>query len=157
MGKQAFIVTRRKIIMIENELKALATKSIQDLKTIYCQYFNDRPLAWNKDYLVNEIGYRMQELALGGLDTDTKEYLKRIKTNESTMAQKPTLPVGSSIMKYYKGKKYIIKVRGKGYELEGEIFNSLSGVARHITGMRISGYLFFDLEKRKKYDRTKEN
>ena len=41
-------------------------------------------------------------------------------------------------------------VRYDGYECNGELFRSLTAVARAITGSRWNGRLFFGLTKRKK-------
>ena len=39
-----------------------------------------------------------------------------------------------------------MKVLGQGFEFEGEIFKSLSAVAKRVTGQHVNGYLFFHLK-----------
>ena len=40
-----------------------------------------------------------------------------------------------------------VKVLAQGFEYEGEIYKSLSAVAKKITGTHCNGYLFFRLTK----------
>ena len=58
----------------------------------------------------------------------------------------PRLPkVGTTITKKYKGKTLNVRVLEKGFEYNGQVFRSLSGVAKHITGSIWNGFLFFGL------------
>ena len=58
----------------------------------------------------------------------------------------PRLPkVGTAITKKYKGKTINVRVLEKGFEYEGQVFRSLSGVAKHVTGSIWNGFLFFGL------------
>jgi hypothetical protein len=58
----------------------------------------------------------------------------------------PRLPaVGTTITKTYKGKTLNVRVLEKGFEYEGQVFRSLSGLAKQITGQIINGFLFFQL------------
>ena len=45
--------------------------------------------------------------------------------------------------KKYKGKTYRVRIVAGGFELEDEFYKSLSAVAFHITGRKISGKEFF--------------
>ncbi len=58
----------------------------------------------------------------------------------------PRLPkIGSILMRKYKGRDIEVKVLETGFEYEGEVYRSLSGLARHIVGYQISGPVFFKL------------
>ena len=59
-------------------------------------------------------------------------------------------PIGTKIIKQYKGRDYVIRVLENGYELDGQRFKSLSGMAKKITGMKISGSAFFGFNLRGK-------
>ena len=54
---------------------------------------------------------------------------------------------GSTITRVYKGETLEVKVLPAGFEYEGEVYKSLSAVAKKITGSHTSGYLFFRLKK----------
>jgi len=54
-------------------------------------------------------------------------------------------PPGSAINRRYKGHEITVKVLDKGFEHQGQVYRSLSAVAREITGTNWNGYLFFGL------------
>jgi hypothetical protein len=56
-------------------------------------------------------------------------------------------PPGSLITRPYKGGTVQVKVLPKGFEYEGEVYRSLSAVAKAVTGSHCNGYLFFRLAK----------
>ena len=55
---------------------------------------------------------------------------------------------GATVSRVYKGREYEVKILPKGYEYDGEIYRSLSAVARAITGTQWNGYNFFNLGKK---------
>jgi hypothetical protein len=56
------------------------------------------------------------------------------------------LPIpGTRLTRVYKGQTLEVQVLASGFEYEGEIYKSLSAVAKHITGSHCNGYLFFRL------------
>ena len=54
-------------------------------------------------------------------------------------------PVGTVIIKNYKGETLEVKVLDNGFEYKGQVFKSISALAVHIVGSPISGYVFFKL------------
>jgi hypothetical protein len=52
-------------------------------------------------------------------------------------------PPGTVITRRYKGEVLQVKVLPHGFEYKGEVYGSLSAVARAITGSHCNGYLFF--------------
>jgi hypothetical protein len=54
---------------------------------------------------------------------------------------------GTVITRTYKGETLHVKVLPHGFEFEGEVFKSLSAVAKAITGQHCNGYHFFRLGK----------
>ncbi len=60
----------------------------------------------------------------------------------------PRLPkVGTIINREYKGQTLQVKVLEKGFEYDEQVYRSLSGLAKHITGQIINGFLFFRLTR----------
>lgn len=55
-------------------------------------------------------------------------------------------PVGSAIVREYKGRTIRVLVLSDGFEWEGERYRTLSAVAKGITGSHINGFRFFRLE-----------
>ena len=54
-------------------------------------------------------------------------------------------PPGSILTRKYKGGVVQVKVLDDGFEHAGEVFASLSAVAKAITGSHCNGFLFFRL------------
>lgn len=61
---------------------------------------------------------------------------------------------GSQLIKAHGGRNHIVGVEAGGFRYEGELFSSLSAIAKHITGTHWNGLLFFGLRKRRSYPPT---
>src|SRR5262249_22412487 len=55
---------------------------------------------------------------------------------------------GTLLTRAYKGQTLQVQVLADGFEFEGKFYDSLSAVARAITGSHCSGYGFFNLGRR---------
>lgn len=58
---------------------------------------------------------------------------------------------GTRLVKAYGGKTHVVEVAKGGMLYEGQLYASLSAVAKVITGTHWNGLLFFGLRKRKVY------
>ena len=89
-----------------------------------------------------------------GKKTSTKKTVsattaKKPRQTKPIGQRDPRLPkVGTIITKEYKGQTINVRVLEKGFEYDGDVFRSLSAVAKHVTGSIWNGYLFFQLIKR---------
>jgi hypothetical protein len=54
-------------------------------------------------------------------------------------------PPGTVITRRYKGAVLQVQVLAEGFEYAGEVFTSLSAVAKEITGSHCNGFHFFRL------------
>lgn len=54
-------------------------------------------------------------------------------------------PVGTTLTRVFKDVEYRVNVVADGFEYDGEVYSSVSRVAKVITGTSYSGYVFFDL------------
>ena len=52
---------------------------------------------------------------------------------------------GTMLIREYQGVEYVVTVTRTGYEYAGQPYNSLSAIARAITGTRWNGRVFFGL------------
>jgi len=57
-------------------------------------------------------------------------------------------PPGTVLTRKYKGETLQVLVLADGFEYAGEVYASLSAVAKAITGSHCNGYLFFRLGQR---------
>ena len=152
---------------VGKELAALQRMSVGDLRSRYTEVFGEATNTWHKDWLVKRIIWRMQALAEGDLterarrraeelanDADLRCRPLRAPAAAQTQAARALangnsrvpLP-GSIITRVYKGETLQVKVLPAGFEYEGEVYKSLSAVAKKITGTHCNGYLFFRLTK----------
>lgn len=58
-------------------------------------------------------------------------------------------PPGTILTRRYRGQVYHVVVRNDGFEYDGQVFRSLSAIAKLITGSHWNGLLFFKIAKAK--------
>lgn len=157
---------------VGKEVATLQRMTVRDLRTRYAEVFGETTRAGNKPWLVKRIAWRLQSLVEGDLserarhraaelanDADIRlsppkanptpqTSASRTKTATLIVAGDDRLPLpGSIITREYKEQMLQVKVLPQGFEFEGEVFKSLSAVAKAITGQHCNGYYFFRLRK----------
>jgi hypothetical protein len=60
----------------------------------------------------------------------------------------PQLKAGTRLLRQWQGQMHEVLVADEGFEYRGKRYDSLSEIARQITGTRWSGPLFFGLKSR---------
>ena len=98
------------------------------------------------------MAYRIQELAYGALPANIRNMLvvagakhSKIRSAAGRSAQTLLMP-GTTLIPEWDEREYRVTVTPDGlYELNGQVFKSLSAAARHITGTRWNGPKFFGL------------
>lgn len=113
----------------------------------------DRPLPPRlyKNTVVMLLGYRLQELALGGLSPETRRHLASLlpksRGGRGGAAPPRRLKPGTRLQRTWQGRTYSVTVLEAGeYEYLGKRYPSLSVIARTITGTPWSGPAFFGLK-----------
>ena len=134
-------------------LAALKAGETADLKQQWRELFGTEPPAFNRAYLQSRLAYRIQELAYGGLKPETvarleaigerldggSVVLRRIRADDRPIA-------GTRLVREHRGVEHVVTVLQDGFEFEGRPYQSLSAIARHITGTRWNGWTFFGLK-----------
>ena len=64
-------------------------------------------------------------------------------TPETSLIIKP----GTKLIREYQGEKHEVITTAEGFRYKGKAFNSLSSIAREITGTRWNGKVFFGVKK----------
>ena len=76
-----------------------------------------------------------------------RPFLKLIEKTERNYAENKLKEVvyenGTKFIRSYKGEKYEVEVLKEGFLFRGEIYKSLSAIARKITGKNWNGKIFF--------------
>ncbi|MEQ9662010.1 MAG: DUF2924 domain-containing protein [Parasphingopyxis sp.] len=106
------------------------------------------------DLLRRGIAYRIQARIHGGLTPATKRAIakaqKRLEQTGSVSSPRDlSIKPGTRLVREWQGKTYHVLVLDTGFEFDNRRYNSLSQIAREITGVHWSGPRFFGLKKRK--------
>lgn len=155
---------------IGHMISRLKRMTVKELREFHLETFGETNPSGNKDYLQKRIAWRLQSKTHGGLseraqaralrlaqDTDirTTAPKRQPATNRSddssqlsprVIDQRIPAP-GSIITRVYKSRSIEVTVRRDGFEYDGELYRSLSAVARAVTGAHQNGFAFFNLTK----------
>ena len=151
-------------------IEALRHMTVGQLKQKYGEVFGEASRSNHKQFLFRRIAWRMQANAWGGLserahrraleiadDADLriraprnflKVELDESRTIETHVAptEDPRLPIpGTMLVRRYRGKDIVVRVREDGFEYDGHIHRSLSSAVRVATGTPWNGFAFFGL------------
>ena len=105
----------------------------------------------SRELVIRAVAYRM-EVALGGLRLEPQRQLRQIatelkQTGGAAKRFRPQLKPGTRLMREWQGRTYEVVVLDDGFSWQGTRCNSLSAIARKITGTAWSGPLFFGLKQ----------
>ena len=151
------------------ELAALGRMTVGELREKYQVVFGEETRSWNKDFLRKRIAWRIQELAEGGLSERARRRAEelacdadlRIRPLEPARLGKTVvrrLPVshdrrlpmpGAVLTRQYQGETVTVNVLDDGFAFRGQVYRSLTAVAKAVTGSHWNGYHFFGLAGRR--------
>lgn len=156
---------------VGKELAALERMTVGELRERYGELFRETTRARNRRWLIKRIIWRMQSREQGGLserarlratelaaDSDLRvtapqqtptgsDAAERTQATTAHFSGSSRTPLpGTLLTRRYKGRLLQVRVLSDGFEFEGEVFRSLSAVAKQITGSHWNGYRFFNLQ-----------
>ena len=137
------------------QLAALKTAPVAELKQKWRDLFDREPPPYNRRFLESRLAYRIQELAYGGLSEETLERLDALADElDSKASRRRTLlssrPIaGTRLIREWNGVEHCVTVHQEDFEYHGRPYKSLSAIARHITGTRWNGLVFFGLKNQR--------
>ena len=136
---------------------ALRIKTPTELREIWRDLMGTEPPPFTRRYLETRLSYRIQELAYGGLKPETRKRLEELaeKWDGDNSAKRrirhDLKPIaGTRLIREWQGQEYVVTVTSDGYEWQGRPYQSLSAIARAITGTRWNGPVFFGLNNYRK-------
>ena len=138
---------------LDSELAALPTLSAHQLRLKWQDLRCGEPTAASsRDLMIREIAYKMQERAHGGLAPAIKRRLRALAAEveangAGAFAPALLLKPGTRLLREWGGKTHTVTVLDDGFEYESERHQSLTQIARRITGSHWSGARFFGLRK----------
>jgi hypothetical protein len=165
-------------VNVAKELAALQRMSVSALREKFAEVFGEATAAGNRTWLVRRITWRIQANAEGDLSERARKRAEELARDADLRITAPkekapavlplprggtkagTLPrqkqderlppPGSVLTRQYKGGTVQVKVLAQGFEYDGEVYGSLSAVAKAVTGSHCNGFLFFGLTKGEK-------
>jgi hypothetical protein len=156
---------------IGQQVAALQRLTIAELKNRYVELFGEHTPANNRIWLSKRIAWRLQALAEGGLSERARQRAAEL-ANDADLRLNPPVPrrpatpapapppplptakatsdkrlppPGTILVRKYRGATLQVQVLHKGFAYNGQVFKSLSAVAKAISGGHCNGYAFFGL------------
>jgi hypothetical protein len=155
---------------IGKEVAAMQRMTATQLRERYEDVFREACRSNHKEWLVKRIAWRLQANEEGDLSEHARQRAAEL-ANDADLRMKapprktePPAPGGRKVQttiarthdsrvpmpgtvlaRQYKGRAIQVTVLPNGFEHEGEVFPSVSAVAKAITGSHTSGFLFFNL------------
>jgi hypothetical protein len=155
---------------VSKEVAALQRMTTPELRARYAEVCGDGTASNNRVWMVKRIAWRLQAQVEGDLTERARRRAAELANDADLRLRPPVLkavddaapeltktravrfqadnrvpPPGTVITRVYKGETLQVRVLADGFEFEGEAYNSLSAVAKHITGSHCNGYLFFNM------------
>ncbi len=149
------------------EIAALPRLRVSELRAKFAIVFGEPTPSHNKVWLVRRIAWRLQAQAEGDLserarqraaalvaDADLRLSAPSAQATTATLEQPPNLRLptddrlprpGTILTRRYKGRTVQVEVLEHGFTFEGQVYRSLSAVAKAVTGSHCSGHFFFGL------------
>jgi hypothetical protein len=143
----------QKIDSTRDLIRRLPTAGREELLRLWLENFG-RPASpgLRRSLILPILAYRIQEAVYGGLDPESERRLREAvgdpkrhgtKKTEKAQAFKP----GTRILREWKGQIHEVLITSSGFEYKGEIFRTLSPIAKRITGTHWSGPAFFGTKR----------
>ncbi len=147
---------------IGRQIAALRRMKAKELRARYAEVFGEETRSGNRDSLLKRIAWRLQSQAEGGLSERARRRAEQLARDADIRVTAPVNgrtragpapasrddrlpPPGTVIIRTYKGEDVQITVLDDGFEHEGEVYRTLSAVAKAVTGSHLNGFAFFRL------------
>jgi len=133
-------------VSIKQQIASLDAMSSDELRDKWRRLTASPPPPISPSLLRLALAYEIQAKALGGLSRATQQRLDQI-ANAKTKTT--AAPPGTRLVREWGGKLHVVTIdEQKTIHWNEKRWNSLSEVAREITGTRWSGPAFFGLKRR---------
>ncbi len=133
---------------LEQDITRIDGMNVDALRVEWRRVFGtDPPPAFSKDLLSRAIANRLQELALGAVNPSTSRLLRSLLKPGAEPPRQ--VKIGSVIVREHRGIIHEVLVTPDGFCWRGKTYDSLSTVAKKITGVTWNGPRFFGLRSSK--------
>ncbi len=137
--------------MLQPENPEIDALGLDQIRTEWTQHFSEPvPVVRSVEFLRRLIAWRLQAANAGGLSADARRRLRRLADAYERDPGYSHLKPGTVLEREWHGVRHRVEMLDNGFAYDGARFGSLSEVARHITGTRWNGRLFFGLKGKAK-------
>ena len=147
---------------VEKRLAALPTLTKAALCDLWQKFFHSDPSSeLRRDLMIPILSYRIQEQAFGSLSARARARLRQLSRGfengrDPAAARALRIRPGTRLVRQWGDRVHLVNVQTNGYEYQGNRYQSLSEIARLITGTRWSGPLFFGIKSKQDDPVSKE-
>jgi hypothetical protein len=140
-------------IALETEIGRLPDLSLGKLRERWKTLFGHQaPKSLRRNFLARAVAYQMQVEAFGGLSVATKRRLREIANavrngDANAVLGTSRIKPGTQMIRQWQNITHRVTASKQGFEWEGRTFNSLSAVAKAITGTNWNGFAFFGIKR----------
>ena len=129
---------------VRRQLLSLSTLTREELTEKWKDLFGRTPPNYGTLFMRKRLAWRIQELFYGGIPEASQRVLHgdgdplKPKTGRS-------MRPGTILVRMWHGARHEVTIRQNGFEYQGQLYRSLSAVAKKITGAHWNGKRFFQL------------
>ena len=157
---------------VHAQVAALRGMPPAQLREKYLAVFGEPTRTGNKDFLCKRLAWRLQSMAEGSLSDRARQRAAELARDADIRMTMPRMPMttpgatprvaaapaaggdgasrlpmpGAILTRKYRGRLIEVTVLPKGFDYEGQVYRSLSAVAKVVTGSHWNGHLFFGLK-----------
>jgi 1,4-alpha-glucan branching enzyme len=137
---------------IEERVGELATMSPARLRAEWERIYRKPPPQLSTDLLRRAIAWRVQEKNAQGLSAAVERELSAlVRAGPAPIAEtsrRETMRPGTQLIRSWRGTTYVVVATESGFIFNGRDYESLTAIAREITGAAWSGPRFFGLRSK---------
>jgi len=156
---------------VDREITKLQRMTVPELRGKFADITGEKTTSRHRQYLVRRILWRLQAAEEGGLSDRAKRRARELAASSDVRLTPPRVravgapertlvgrldlpdenrlpPPGSILTREYKGETIQVRVLPKGFDYNGEVYRSLSALAKAVTGTHWNGYSFFNLGRK---------
>lgn len=130
---------------LTTELASLGALDTVALIERYETLYQRPPRARNRTHLLRRIAWKLQADRFGGLSITAQKQLDALMARIEFPIPASTATNAPALIREWHGKRIVARPIEGGFEFEGNVYRSLSAVAKAATGAHWNGRLFFRL------------
>jgi hypothetical protein len=123
-------------------IESLAGLDLAALRSVWEERIGIAPKLRSPELLRHLLAWHLQVEAFGDLDRETR---RRLAARGPVEAEGRNLGIGAILRRDWQGRRIEVVIETEGFRWDGQVYSSLSAIARAATGTRWNGPRFFGL------------